>query len=213
MGRIPLTPQTFEIVSTTSLEAYRSILATLASGRPEMSRRVQRAIPKSKPTPYTGWNKHHLRLQIWDAINQAGLARTYTSAAGYRETIIPYTALGIQRPGNLPGFKFYGTHGEVQTIPYARKTYYETIYRKLFNTLQNIDWAQVCRAQLVDENMIRFIAINDFHLDPNQVFRWTYRRLCERLDQVSAERRRTLKTLAEEAAQVAPTIILQPGSP
>jgi len=55
--------------------------------------------------------------------------------------------------------------------------------------IKNIYLITVYKSQLIQHNTLRFISINDFNLDPNPVFRWTYTRLSNMLKQESNRRK------------------------
>ena len=104
--------------------------------------------------------------------------------------------------GTMPGFK---------TTPYMPKLYYEAIYRKLFNTMINIDWVQVCRQKLVYYPKLRQIAVSDFGFRYNDVKQLDYDQICDLLEQESKRRRAIQEELMAGVPEAQQVVALQPG--
>ena len=49
------------------------------------------------------------------------------------------------------------------------KRYYETIYRALINPIIYQDWNRICDSKVFNNNLLRYLAIHDFHLSPETV--------------------------------------------
>ena len=104
--------------------------------------------------------------------------------------------------GTMPGFK---------TTPYMPKLYYEAIYRKLFNTMINIDWVQVCKQKLVEYPKMRQIAVSDFGFRYNDVKQLNYTEICDLLEQESKRRRAIQEELMAGVPELQPALLYQPG--
>ncbi len=94
---------------------------------------------------------------------------------------------------------------------YQPKYFYETIYRKIFNTLANIDWKEVCRLNIIDVNRLRDIAVSDFDFDRMFVDRVDYRNICDLLETESSRRRSVRAQLKEGIPEARDIIYYQPG--
>ena len=169
-----------------------------------------------KPGLTPGWKKSDLQR----AIANSGLAIAIPphrigdqKNPGYTiDRGIPLDALGIESeryPGQEHTIYLPGIFSRNAYMP---RWYYEALYRKIFNTLQNIDWIQLCREGGVSSDMLKYVAVSDFGLDWEEIQGFPDEVLCERLDAEARYRRMTMQQLAEEAKELAPALIFQPGS-
>lgn len=227
VSRIPLTPATFEHSSETPLPVYREILQMLmnlpdiySSGSREKQRQIlefKRPIPHPTflPSPDTyaqrtssGWRKKDLVK----AIRRSGLSVQYARIYNRSLKGLPLSALGLRSsiyPGHEGQMYLPGIWSKTS---YMQRSYYETIYRRIFNTLAHVDWPRLCGTNQIDLATLRFVAISEFQMNPNEILPMTLQQLCQALISQIFLRRQLAEEIAEEAVERAPQIIYQPGS-
>jgi hypothetical protein len=220
LGQIPLTPATFEVAATLPLVEYQRITHAIEDGpkarnNEPLSWWLQRGPTRNHPDhngPFNighfGWTKEALVGAIRREITRLGLPvevksyedppRVWTTIA--RHTIFPGAG------GKMPGILMPSAAGQ------SKRGYLETVYRKLANTLTRFNWSQVCSNQEIPLNTLRFIAVNDFHIDLRTIFPLGHEDLCERLEQESNRRLSVREQLGEAIPEAALTILYQPGS-
>lgn len=222
LGRIPLTPATFEVAATLPLVEYQRLVDGIEDG-PEarhgepLSSWVRHGPTKDHPNrtgPFNlghfGWDKRVLQQAIIGEIKRVGLPMTEfrIGRSGHRLNV-PTIALDAIFPGTegiLPGVI------NRSAVYLSKRGYLETVYRKLAHTLSRLNWSDVCANRAVPLNTLRFVAVNDFGLDLLEIRPLSYRQLCEQLQQESQRRQTLRRQLGEELPEVAPAIIYQPGS-
>jgi hypothetical protein len=134
-----------------------------------------------------------------------------TSGAGPSSLGFDSTGLFARRQGLrgvMIGFD-QSRYGGVNA--YMPKYYYETIYRRIFNTLINVDWAQVCQQGLIDLPKLRMIAISDFSFPEDQVNQLDQIQICGLLEQESARRRGIREQLTIGIPEAQEAVKYQPG--
>ncbi len=94
---------------------------------------------------------------------------------------------------------------------YLPKYYYEAIYRKIFNTLVNVDWKEVCRTNMVDIEKLRQISVTDFNYTEGMVSNLEYGELCDLLERESTERRNIKIELLEGIPAAQSAVLYRPG--
>ncbi len=179
MGELVLNPQNFENGSISILpeNLYQPTLNNLIYDSPQQTSMshdrytgalIGTQLPNIKVYGYTtryGWRKEDLI----DAIKAAGLPT--------------YGVLGVKGDKiykQLPGFGKWG---------FMPSVYYETIYRKMFGTLDYVNWPEVCKTKLISEETVKGLArpVMD-----NYLKKLTYEQACELVRQ-QAEVNRKLK--------------------
>jgi len=190
-------------------------------------------LPKWESIP--GWKKKDLRNAIANAVMKSGLAvqddrgkwvlpgekigitvgRTFAVYHTNNPNYDGYQAFS----GNLPGIlnnvnmNLPRGRGNAMGTPYMPRAYYETIYRKLFNTPIYIDWREYCRRDKPKYvNLLRFLAINDFDYSISDIKQLSFQELCQKLSDESLRRRNIRLAIGREAIELGPQIIYQPGS-
>jgi hypothetical protein len=232
---IELTPKNFELASQTSLALYIEWLETIAERL--LTDLIPYALDEFRPKsaryggkfPFPGWKKD----KLYDAILESGLtfhgrlpdpfAGLTLFPAGANLDILPIRALKLTPQPPPPGSPSEADYAERdgdypvpiwahighKTLP---RTYYETLYRRLFNTLKYVDWRGLCQNLNLDPAILRYIAVQDFGLDRSHVQTRDLPELCQELYQVSKQRQALIRQVATEAAERSMPIILQPGS-
>ena len=94
---------------------------------------------------------------------------------------------------------------------YLPKYYYEAIYRKLFNTMVNVDWAQVCQQNLVEYPKLQRIAVTEFNFDQTVITRLDYNEICGLLEEESKRRRAIREELTIGIPEAQAAVAFQPG--
>jgi hypothetical protein len=109
----------------------------------------------------------------------------------------------------------YSTKGTMAGIdtkyPYMNKSYYEAIYRRIFNTMIHVDWVQVCQQKLVELPDLKQIAITKFGFAEDDINRLEYEPICGLLEQESVRRRGIREELMLGVPQAQEVIAYQPG--
>jgi hypothetical protein len=95
--------------------------------------------------------------------------------------------------------------------PYMNKSYYEAIYRRIFNTMINVDWVQVCRENLVELPKLKQIAVSNFSFRPDFIEPLQFGQLCDLLEQESRRRRAIQEELMLGVPQAQEVVMYQPG--
>lgn len=237
---LPLTPENFELASQTSLALYTEWLEAIAERL--FTDLIPYAIDEFKPKsaryggqfPFPGWRKNALK----EAIENSGLMvrgiipnpfAGHDTLGPYETDILPIQALRLvpqpppplsqseidyaEMDGNYPvPTSAIITHEDPYQVKSLPRTYYETLYRRLFNTLKYVDWRGLCRNLNLDPAVLRFIAVQDFGLNRARVQTMDLTALCQELYQVSEHRKTLIQQIAAEAAELAPAVIYQPGS-
>lgn len=237
-GELPLTQENFELASQTSLSLYTEWLNSIAERlfTDLLPFAIDGFMPKSARYggrfPFPGWKIR----DIQDAIETSGLTidgsypDNYAGfihpkwPAGYGPfDLLPIQALHINiydPPPGSPSEQDYALLGGNYPVPLTGniehrglpRTYFETLYRRLFNTLKYVDWRGLCRNPNLDPAALRFIAIQDFGLDRTKIASMNLNELCQAIYQEAERRRGLMSQIATEAAERAPAVILQPGS-
>lgn len=127
-----------------------------------------------------------------------------------------YPAYGVKDPKEIDR-RFLSMGRRMTTTDYAvelwmPKIYYNALYRKIFGTLERVDWPLACQMGLVKPEILRNLAISDFYLSPETVSQLNDQQLCQMITDISAQRRRQRLEIARESAVRAPELIYQPGS-
>jgi len=175
---------------------------------------------------FPGWTKRRLR----QAIINSGLGEVDSNG----KMVLPGEKIGIPVgrtyidhnenteyfSGNLPGIfnainpRNPSGRGNARGLPYMPRPYYEAIYRKIFSTPIYINWQEYCNsAQPKDLNNLRFIALDTFGFTVDEINSFpSVSLLCKLLQEESQRRKSLLRSIAQEAAEIAPALIFQPGS-
>jgi hypothetical protein len=149
----------------------------------------------------TGWKKDDLRK----AIRQTGLNNPIERITSDGDKVKHYQL--SEMLGRDPTKKMWG-FGNWSYFP---KLYYETLYRKVFNTLINVDWVQVCRQNLARYDDLKNAAIEDFGLDRDTIEQLEYDQICDLLEQESKRRRSIREMLTSGIPKTQTDIVYQPG--
>ncbi len=208
--RIKPTPETFEGGTTLfTPNIYENILNTIKKSELRIGGYEHNlgggtgynlsGIDTSNGIQITGWRKKDL----FDAIMAAGLHVPVVTVEGATVQRSPLSDLMKYYRKKMPGFG---------ATPYMPRMYYEAIYRKIFNTLINIDWAQACSKRLVSFQNIRNFVVRDFGFDYRQILKLNYKGLCNLLVQESERRRTVREELKEGIPMAQPIIAMQPGA-
>ena len=145
-----------------------------------------------------------------EVIFQSGLGVDSIGRYKYsKPPVIPKSAIKRELTGKLPGFKLNRNKLKISYMPLW---YYASIYRKIFGTMEYIDWKAICQNKLQKYNLLKFIAVNDFGLDYKYVRSLKYNQLCAVLTEESERRRRIRLGLGTEVGVVAPEVLYQPGT-
>ena len=205
-GKIPLTPENFELAPIfVDMEQYQySINIFRKKDKLSNSENGNFSGYYRATLSHIGWKKQDL----FDAITKTGLNVPVTQIIkekGKDKKIAksPLSDLMSYKNYKLPGFK---------SKPYLPKIYYETIYRKLFNTLQNINWAEVCKGKLIKFPNLREIATQEFHFNYKIIKKYKYDQICGALQAESERRRKVKEKLIIKIPKRQPMIVYQPGS-
>ncbi len=78
--------------------------------------------------------------------------------------------------------------------------------------MEYVDWKAICRNKLQKYNLLKFIAVNDFGSDYKYVKTLKYNELCSLLEKESERLRKTPLEIGEEAIEIIPALLYQPGS-
>ena len=148
---------------------------------------------------YIGWH----RTDLESAILGSGLT-VKNSKTGAMD--VPKTLFDPTLSGKLPSFNLGDVTGMLTPI------YYGTIYRKIFGTMTYIDWRLICKNKLQKYDILKFIAVNDFGLDYTYVKTLKYDELCSLLEKKAKDGRVARLEMGEEAREIAPALLYQPGS-
>ena len=173
-GEIPLRPDTFEIGTFLKLypSQYREALKYIKIGiYPQCQNQKDRLYSSN----FLGWKKS----DIQQAILKSGLIESepYKSDPTLFRKGIKWTSLGINRKGFATNLsKRVYSH-----YPYAsmKSCYWDTIYRKFFNTASFINWPYLCSNRFIDYNTLKKIAVEDFGLNYNKVKAMKYGQICQ----------------------------------
>jgi len=216
-NQVPLNPATFEATSTVPISLYEFISQEIESGRKNLEYWFSAKVPK---IGHFGWSRKALRTAILegilDVIHTSGLP-IYVGAHGkekiLRSMIFPGAPgiLSAILPGSPRSDRNVHTPIGINEVAFPR-TYYETLYRKFFNTLSNLDWYQVCKHRGIDIGTLRFVAINDFNLDLMAIRRLKYQELCKAIGAEAQRRKQLRQQIEQEFFENLPVILYQPGS-
>lgn len=99
-----------------------------------------------------------------------------------------------------------------ETSPYMNKFYYETIYRTIFNTINNFDIVLSCEKKLVSFPKLLEAANNKFGFNLSQIKNLNYDQVCDLLSKESKKRKEIKDELKIGVPEVEPMIKYQPGS-
>ena len=235
---IALTPQNFEVgADFVDLQQYEEALEAIRTAAPKIGKRwpadntsrypvsvvgpfwrPYQPLPIVKYTlkypvnsypgnPYhqdigpVGWKKDDIR----NAIRATGLNDPIERTTSDGKTVKHYQL--SEMFGRDPTKKMWG----LGLWSYLTKFYYETLYRKVFNTLINIDWVEVCRQNLARIEDLKRAAIVDFGLNREQIEPLEYDQVCDLLDQESKRRRTIREELTVGIPEAQAAVTLQPG--
>ena len=228
---ITLSPETFESAISSDLETYRRVFEALQRAKyrydptkpriPQGKGHAKREwagyqIARAGSNNHYGWDKKDLQRAIANSglaiqIKPRKVARINDSAY-YIDRGIPLSSLGItsqRHPGQEDSIYLPGIFSEEAYLP---RRYYEAIYRKIFNTLQNVDWPALCGEKSISTELLRYVANNDFGIPLDVVRESEYEDICNMLEEESTQRRELQSQVAREAVELAPALIYQPGS-
>ncbi len=203
-GTLPLRPDTFEVGSFFGAypESYNQIIKLLDSNRTvnKWSIDCPNEQERFSSASYLGWKK----ADLTNAINNSGLRKAVPLKIDPTRTrnVVPYTSTGINRKGKVLGLGGWA---------YMKPCYYETIYRKIFNTTSYINWPFLCQNKIISYNTLKTVASRDFGI--KGVNKLKYEQLCGMIGEIAQTRTDLTQSLAQAANVNAPSIILQPGSP
>ncbi len=214
-GQVPLRPDTFEALTNLNSKPgeYERVLENMRNGKPTYTEMDQGL----EYTKYLGWDIH----TIYTAIKNSGLMETvpYRSDPTRNHKVLTWKTVGIQ-PTHSNKNTFYGRtvsglrfrHGadRSETMWSLRSTYWETLYRKMFNTQAFINWPLLCQNKGVTHGKLKQVANRVFGI--KNVNKMSYDQLCQAIRGVQEETRRSQLTLAKVAEEARPQILLRPGS-
>ena len=231
MKEITLSPETFESAVSSDLETYRRVFEALQRAKYRFDPTKPRVPQGQGAAKYewayyqmfrTGSNNHYGwdKKELQRAIANSGLAIQIkprkvfkvNEPEYYIDRGIPLSSLGItsqRHPGQESSIYLPGIFSEGAYLP---RRYYEAIYRKIFNTLQNVDWPALCGEKSISIELLRYVANNDFGIPLDVVRESEYEDICEMLEEESTGRRELQSQVAREAVELAPALIYQPGS-
>lgn len=191
LGLLDLTPQNFEIGSA-SLDRAQEALQHLRT-------RGTIRVDKHK-APYVGWTP----ARLIDAIQQSGLAEP--------DGRILRSKVGV-------GHTSYAAHWQVHVAgltpmgpAWLPKLYYETLYRKLFDTLSYLDWQTACALPHISTTYLQQLATEAFGLPTYETNKMDRATACAAMAEAAAARREFSKVLKEHLPFQQQAILLQPGS-
>jgi len=221
MGKIPLRADTFEAFAffDRAPDAYAALNGKLTSqgARTSCFGSAHRWLPLRTQGGWSpmrkmgGWKK----LDLFNAIKSSGLLKDVTQLKRFgrqKQTMgITFKDLGIPPSGRdqmiLPGFA---------STPYLALCYYETIYRKIFSTLDFINWPLLCKLNAVSLEGIRTIAIEHYDANPAMVANASIGDICAFVGEQSRKRLELTEelalTLAREAQTTQQGFTHRPGS-
>lgn len=192
LGLLELTPKNFELGSF-SLDRAQEALNHLRT-------RGTIRTDDQHTAPYVGWTYDHLI----SAIKKSGLAepdgRILRSKVGVGHT--NYAAWWQIHVAGL-------THSGPKWLP---KLYYETLYRKFFDTLSYLDWSTACATPHVGVSYLRTIANEAFGLPASDLKKMNKEAVCAALTKAAAARREFAQSLKEHLPFQSQAVLLQPGS-
>jgi len=210
-GTIPLRPDTFEVGTflTVYPSEYREVLRKIKSGSYQQYCQNSRS-DKLYSYNYLGWKKSELQ----QAILNSGLVSSepYKTDPNRRRTGIKWKNLDINIKGFAPSLSKRDGWVDYPT-PYLKMCYWDTIYRKFFNTTSFINWPYLCSNRIIDYNTLKKIAQEDFGLPYNQIKRMKYGDICNRLSEISEQKQEMAKSISKLTKPAASQIILRPYSP
>lgn len=155
-GNLPLRIDTFEAASffRDNNKQYKDNIKSISN---EAFSAWRANIPSCNHTSYLGWKKG----DIVNAIKKSGLWKKPLTArvqGGIDKLYggIMYKDIDIRRSGAIIG---------LTSSVYMSACYYDTIYRKMFNTANYINWGYLCKNNFVDIHTLRHIATKDFGVD------------------------------------------------
>lgn len=186
-----LKPNIFEHGSTLSdMNIYEYGLDTIKKGgvsKPYVGKPVFTGIRS------IGWKREDLR----DAIEKTGLnvpkntgnLKIYKNGEKKEIMKSPLAQMfgysGTKLPGISTTLKMKNYSPNESIYPYMGKSYYEIIYRHLFNTLKYIDWNIVKQQKLLTIEQLQRTANEDFGVSIDVIKNYNYEQICDFLIQKS----------------------------
>lgn len=208
-GMLKLTPENFELASNTTFNVYYDILQKLSDITHSYDvetylnkLHIPSALYGGK-IPFPGWT----RDDLIKAIESSGLVID----KGGQYASLPIKSLRIPYKENYE-LPFYREHIAWPLGYLLPRSYYETLYRRLFNTTKYVNWEVLCKTKNIDLNVLKFIAITEFDLDIREVSKMNIPELCSKLFNEALIKRQILHKIALEAISHAPQVIYRPGS-
>lgn len=166
-----------------------------------------------------GWSKKDLVAAIkssglWKDVSQLKKAGRYQRS---QLKGIAFADVGM-KSGNRAANEF----NRNEVLPGFRKNaymshcYYESVYRKIFSTLDFINWPLLCKLNAVSLEGIRAIAVEHYDANPGQVEKASVSEICAFVTEQSHKRLELTEnlalTLAKEATAAQAGFVHRPGS-
>jgi hypothetical protein len=211
-GKIPLKPNTFEPFSFFKLapEKYMWMANELNTTNIRTMRLSCLRPPYTDAVKMSGWKKQDL----FDAIKRSGLWKDVSNLPRIMYGIGETRRMGIA----LKDLRII-QHDPKQAVvkglagqPYMSHCYYEALYRKIYSTVDYIDWPLLCQLNAVSLENIRKVAVADFHANPAQVENASVTDICRYVQETAEKRRNLTKSLALQSQAAMEGFVGQPGS-
>lgn len=191
LGDLPLRPDTFEIgTDLEELRSYQHNLDKIDNGR---ERQIGVRNPgvasgqryANQRAPFMGWQKKDLL----EAIRKSGLGDRDQPDVIMRTKLglkrIPYHNERAQDPRPYLRGIIYN-HNTPSTASDYPVTYYLTLYRRIFSTLDYLNWDLICQNQLMDFSKMQFLAKTHYGITKDLE---SADSICEQVGEIAEKRR------------------------
>lgn len=183
LGNVELKPDIFEAFAKSPIDKYDKNVKILRDD-------YYIGYDDKPKAPFVGWRKKDL----FDAIKKSGLWK--------EDTVVRISSKGVETKGEgIPTkdlkIKQRGYRTTVRALakyPSENMTYYETLYRLIFNTLTYVNWGKICGMKLVNLTELRRIGSREFGIPLSSKF--DYGRLCTEIGKAAELRRGLPKQIA-----------------
>jgi hypothetical protein len=211
-GTVPLKPNTFEPFSFFKLapEKYLEITNAFNTNAIWKLRKSCLKPPYTDAVKMAGWKKQDL----FDAIKRSGLWKDVSNlpriiyGGGERRRM----GIALKDIGMVQHDPLHAVVKGLVNHPYMSHCYYEALYRRIYQTVDYIDWPLLCQLNAVSLEGIRSIAVADFNANPAQVENASVTDICQYVQQTAEKRRNLTKSLALESQAALEGFVQGPGS-
>lgn len=236
-GNIPLTPEIFE-THASDLEHSAEQITHLKKGGGGLGWHDGTVFRSA--APFIGWNRQTLlnaikKSGLWDPdtprLVPGGIGTSYNNRLwscdnalkpprrwqpGYRGLPRMITVNGglLRSSIGLPLTRetLFNPFLAGLVKPTAKVSYYETIYRMMFNTLSYVNWETACSYPRISDHFLRTMAKDTFDIPVSATEKMRREELCTFLTQQGQARQIFTQTLKEHLPFQSQAIKLQPGS-